>query len=226
MDITLITPILNVSNLAESFAWFAKVGWEKRWEWGDPPDFGAVGNGPCEIFLCVDGQGCRSRPTPSAGDGNGGGTWLGWLLSSPGEVDAAHEVALRHALEVTMRPTDEPWGLREFHLRHPDGHVFRVGAPLEGEWHPVTEPKLEIERVDVPVRLERRIAAVLADLAAHKGMSVSECLEETLLHTFEPFGGGVASPHTATQLAHITSLKARYGIDYDTHASYRFVERG
>jgi len=29
---------------------------------------------------------------------------------------------------VTMPPTDKPWGMREFHLRHPDGHVFRVGA--------------------------------------------------------------------------------------------------
>jgi len=29
---------------------------------------------------------------------------------------------------VSMPPTDEPWGVREFHLRHPDGHIFRVGA--------------------------------------------------------------------------------------------------
>lgn len=25
-------------------------------------------------------------------------------------------------------PTDEPWGMREFHLVHPDRHTFRVSA--------------------------------------------------------------------------------------------------
>jgi predicted lactoylglutathione lyase len=227
MLVMLTTPILNVSDLRESFAWFAKLGWEKRWDWGDPSDFGAVGNGPCEIFLCVDAQGCR-RDAASGGNAAQEGTWMGWLLSTPQEVDEAHAAAVRHGMTVTHPPTDEPWHLREFHLQHPDGHIFRVGAPLEGEgaWRIDTEPKLAIERVDVPVRLEKRLAAVLGDLAAHKGMSVSECLEETLLHTFEHAGGGVASPHTTAQLIHIRELKARHGIDYDTHASYRFTERG
>jgi hypothetical protein len=89
--------------------------------------------------------------------------------------------------------------------------------------------------VDVPVRLEKRLAALLHDLAEHKRMSVSSCLEEILLHTCEPFspgeglkalerGDGVASPHTKGTVRYIQELKAKHGIDYDTHASYRFVE--
>jgi len=35
-----------------------------------------------------------------------------------------------------MPPTDEPWGVREFHLRHPDGHTFRVGANRVGGHSP------------------------------------------------------------------------------------------
>jgi hypothetical protein len=35
----------------------------------------------------------------------------------------------------------------------------------------------------------------------------------------------VASPHTRKTLAYIQELKVRHGIDYDSHASYRFVER-
>ena len=27
-------------------------------------------------------------------------------------------------------PTDMSWGVREMHVRHPDGHVFRVGTSL------------------------------------------------------------------------------------------------
>src|SRR5262249_61912824 len=59
-----LTPILNVSSLGDSFAWFAKLGWEKVWDWGDPPTFGCVRSGRCEIFLCEGAQGGR---------GNGGG---------------------------------------------------------------------------------------------------------------------------------------------------------
>ena len=73
----------------------------------------------------------------------------------------------------------------------------------------------------MPARLEKRLAALLADLAAYKRMTVSSCLEEMLLHTNEGVG-----PHTKSQLRHIQKLKEKHGIDYDSHASYRFVERG
>ena len=56
-----VTPILNVSDLAASFAWFEKWGWRKCWDWGTPPTFGAVGSGECEIFLCQGAQGGRGR---------------------------------------------------------------------------------------------------------------------------------------------------------------------
>ncbi len=55
-------------------------------------------------------------------------------------------------------------------------------------------------------------------------MSLASCLEEILLHTIEPLGDGVASPHTKTTLRYIQELKKKHGIDYDCHASYRFVE--
>jgi len=51
MKVQGLTPILNVSNLDESFAWFAKLGWEKHWAWGDPGGFGSVRNENSEIFL-------------------------------------------------------------------------------------------------------------------------------------------------------------------------------
>jgi catechol 2,3-dioxygenase-like lactoylglutathione lyase family enzyme len=54
--------------------------------------------------------------------------------------------------------------------------------------------------------------------------SVNSCLEEILLHTNEPLGDGVASPHTKRDLDYIQKLKAKHGIDYGSHASYRFVE--
>jgi hypothetical protein len=57
-------------------------------------------------------------------------------------------------------------------------------------------------------------------------MTLSETLEEILLHSCEPLGDGVASPHTARTLRHIQELKRKHAIDYDSHGSYRFVETG
>jgi hypothetical protein len=124
-----LTPILNVSNIVESFAWFEKLGWQKGWDWGDPPTFGGVCNGPVEIFLCQGAQGSRGGQAPQhVGDDDTGGVWMSWWLASPAEVDAAHARAVEQGLTVTWPPTDEPWGVREFHLQHPDGHTFRVSA--------------------------------------------------------------------------------------------------
>jgi hypothetical protein len=36
-------------------------------------------------------------------------------------------------MTVTHPPTNEVWGVREFHLRHPDGHTFRVSAGTREE---------------------------------------------------------------------------------------------
>ena len=129
-----LTPILNVSNIAESFAWFEKLGWTKAWEWGDPPSFGGVCCGAVEIFLCEEGQGSRGGPLPRhVGDDDTGGVWMSWWVSSPAEVDAAHALALEQGLTVTWPPTDEPWGVRECRIQHPDGHTFRVSAGIQEE---------------------------------------------------------------------------------------------
>jgi catechol 2,3-dioxygenase-like lactoylglutathione lyase family enzyme len=128
-----LTPILNVSDLEASFAWFAKLGWTRGWDWGEPPTFGAVRSGMVEIFLCVGGQGGRGRG-PAAmtfgpkGDQSGDrGAWMSMWVDS---VDEIHVRCLAEGLEVTWPPTDMPWGVRELHVRHPDGHVFRISQGL------------------------------------------------------------------------------------------------
>ena len=132
MKVVHLTPILNVSNIEESFAWFEKLGWKKGWDWGDPPNFGGVCSGQQEIFLCLNAQGSRGGSVPRhVWDDDTGGVWMSWFLETPADVDAAYQLALQNDLTVTMPPTDEPWGVREFHLRHPDGHTFRVGAGTE-----------------------------------------------------------------------------------------------
>jgi catechol 2,3-dioxygenase-like lactoylglutathione lyase family enzyme len=124
-----LTPILNVSNIVDSFAWFEKLGWTKGWDWGTPPTFGGVCSGHCEIFLCQNAQGGRGKsdqPT-TQDDSLDKGVWMSIWVD---DVDAVHQRCLAQGLEVTMPPTDEPWGVREMHVRHPDGHVFRISKGL------------------------------------------------------------------------------------------------
>jgi catechol 2,3-dioxygenase-like lactoylglutathione lyase family enzyme len=126
-----LTPILNVSDLPASFRWFEQLGWKPLWAYGDPPDFGAVGFGTITIFLCLNAQGSRGGPLPRfVGDDLTGGVWMSWWVSTLEEVDTMHALALQQGMTVAMPPTNEPWGVREFHLRHPDGHTFRIGAGI------------------------------------------------------------------------------------------------
>jgi catechol 2,3-dioxygenase-like lactoylglutathione lyase family enzyme len=137
MPVNATTPILNVSNIPDSIAWFEKLGWRQGFVWPDgeaDPGFGSVCSEKAEIFLCRGAQGSRGTVTPKfAGDDETDGVRMSWWVGSPAEVDEMHQSALTHGMVVTYPPTDEPWGVREFHLRHPDGHVFRISAGLGEE---------------------------------------------------------------------------------------------
>lgn len=139
MQVKALTPILNVSDIRASQVWFEKLGWKAGFIWPDSgaePGFGSVcieGDGP-EIFLCRGAQGSRGTIMPKApGDDETDGVWMSWWVGSPAEVDALHQTAIDAGCIVTYPPTDEPWGVREFHLRHPDGHMFRVSAGVSGQ---------------------------------------------------------------------------------------------
>ncbi len=196
---------LAVPDIPAAIAWYtSKLGFRPSFTFGDPPTFAGIMLGNVQVFLE------RGEPRPE-------GCSLYFVVGSADELFAFQQAA---GVEVLEPPGDRHYGLRDYTVRDLHGyrlsfghHTFNAGDPIE------------IERVDVPVRLEKRIAAVLRDLAEYKRMSLSSCLEETLLHTFEPLGDGVASPHTRGQLRRIQDLKRKHGIDYDSHGSYRFVER-
>jgi hypothetical protein len=104
-----LTPILNVSNIQDSFVWFEKLGWTKAWDWGDPPHFGGVCSGDCEIFLCENAQGGRGKGAVQATFGPGGddaadkGAWMSiWVddVAALPRTGAGGDVAAdRHAVE-------------------------------------------------------------------------------------------------------------------------------
>ena len=145
MDLTGVTPILNVSDVPASLAWFESLGFRRGFTFNDggmiegaadrdgsgPASFASVCAGQVELFLCRDGQGLRGGKPPLPGsDDDAGATWMSLWLRAPAEVDEAFRRAVAAGVTVVEPPRDEPWGVRELRLAHPDGHVFRVSAPV------------------------------------------------------------------------------------------------
>jgi catechol 2,3-dioxygenase-like lactoylglutathione lyase family enzyme len=107
------TPILNVKSLQASMDYYVqKLGFEKKWDWGDPPDFGCVRRGKVEIFLCEGGQG---QP----------GMWMSIFMD---DVDALYEEYKESGATILNPPTNYPWQTREMLVEDLDGHRFRMSG--------------------------------------------------------------------------------------------------
>jgi catechol 2,3-dioxygenase-like lactoylglutathione lyase family enzyme len=194
-------PGLAVSDLQATIDFYvSKLGFTRGFTWGEPPTFAGVNLGNVQIFLS------KGAPAPAAHPAA-----VSFLV---GDVDRLYEFHRAKGVAIAEPIDDRPYGIRDYAVRDLNGYYLSFGQHLYS-----AGPPIKIERVDVPVRLEKRLAALLRDLAEHKRMSVSSALEEILLHTNDGVG-----PHTRSQLRYIEDLKKKHGIDYDSHGSYRFVE--
>ena len=190
-------PVSDVAAAADFYT--KKLGFTLAFTWGDPPAMAGVNLGNVQMFLE------KGAPNPA-------GCSVYFVVSN---ADELYEFQRSNGVEVVQEPGDREYGLRDYRIRDLHGYLLGFGQNLFN-----AGPPIEIERVDVAVRLEKRLAALLHDLAGHKRMTINSCLEETLLHTLDGVG-----PHTQSQLRYIEKLKRKHGIDYDSHGSYRFVEK-
>ncbi|HMR83748.1 MAG TPA: VOC family protein [Niabella sp.] len=199
-----VNPGFIVSDIGEAVGFYSeKLGFRLDFTWGSPPHFAGMTLGNVSVHLMTN-----------AGKGGSGMAYF-----SVEDVDAFYRFHQENKVEITEPIADRPYHMRDYQVRDPYGNYLGFGHYI------ITRtPSLPVDRVDVPVRIEKRLAALLEDLAMYKGLTVSGTLEEMLLHSFEPCGDGVASPHTKSQLRYINELKIKHGIDYDVHASYRFTE--
>jgi len=189
----------SVPDVAAAVEFYtSRLGFRPGFTWGTPPAIAGMNLGSVQMFL-------------ERGDPNPNGCAAYFVI---GNVDELHAFQKDQGVEVVEAPEDRHYGLRDYRVRDLHGYLLGFGQYIYN-----TGPPLPIERVALTVRLEKRLAALLQDLAAHKRMTVHSCLEETLLHTLDGVG-----PHTPSDLRHIEKLKQKHGIDYDSHASYRFVE--
>lgn len=191
---------LKVSDVAAAAEFYAtKLGFKVGFMFGDPPNIAGMNLGNVQMFL-------------ELGEPNPKGCSVYFVV---GDADELYEFQRACGVEVVAEPDDRFYGLRDYRVRDLYGYELSFGHHLHN-----AGPSIEVERVDVPVRLEKRLAALLHDLAEHNHVSLTSLFEETFLHTLDGAG-----PHTKSTLRYIEKLKEKYGIDYDSHGSYRFVEK-
>ena len=83
-----------------------------------------------------------------------------------------------------------------------------------------TSRRIEVERIQTGVRMERRIVKVLKALAEYKNLTLGDLLEGIVLHAFEG-----KAPFNAETLRKIGELKGIYDLRMDARASHRLREK-
>jgi hypothetical protein len=81
------------------------------------------------------------------------------------------------------------------------------------------KPKLQVERIQTGVRMEKRILKVLKALAEYHDLTLGDLLEGIVLHAFD--GKRAFGPPS---LQRIRDLKKFYHLDLDSSASHSLIE--
>ncbi len=108
-----VVPILVVRDVPASIDYYVdKLGFAKKWDWGDPPDFACVARDQVELFLS---QTAKTVP-------------VSWISIFVQDVDALYETYKRTGAIIHQPPADYPWGLREMTVEDLDGNRMRMGG--------------------------------------------------------------------------------------------------
>ncbi len=124
-------PVLQVADVRQSEAFYREVlGFRSHGFWGDGPDFCIVQCG--RVTIALD----RSRdnaPIPA------NQYWAAYVYVE--DADALCERFRQAGAQIVRELEDMPYGLRDFDVRDPDGHLIAFGQDLDpGETEPGLMP--------------------------------------------------------------------------------------
>lgn len=112
-----VTPILNVTDMAESLRFYVDILGFKKSEWGDN-NFTSVNRDNTGLYLSKDGQGFS-------------GTWI-WI-GFDGDIMELHQKLKSNGVTIKLPPTNFSWAF-EMQIEDPDRHILRLGTdPNENE---------------------------------------------------------------------------------------------
>ena len=105
-----VIPQLPVADVAATQAWYRDMlGLEIAWTRGD--GFGAVRANGAELFFA-------KSPEPRA---------PATCCVLVDDADFIYAVCREHDVPIEEPISSKPWGMREFSIRDPNGHLLRIG---------------------------------------------------------------------------------------------------
>jgi uncharacterized glyoxalase superfamily protein PhnB len=113
--------VLAVRNLQTSTRFFVNVLGFQR-DFGDESDVWSFLSR--DSFKVMLGECPGDRPASELGSHS----YVAYVTVEG--LDALYEEVAVRGAEVISEPTTEPWGMREFSIRTPDGHRIRFGEPV------------------------------------------------------------------------------------------------
>lgn len=122
--LTGISPVLLVSNLERSVAYYRdQLGFECE-VYGDPPDFAVAVRDQATILLALCDEPARIVPNWQIVHN----IWNAYIRVD--DVDSVYEEVQGRGAGIDYTIYNAPHGFREFGVQDPDGHDIAFGQPL------------------------------------------------------------------------------------------------
>jgi len=114
-------PVLQVADVSRSVAFYCdKLGFVSHGTWGDGPDFCIVQRG--QVTIALDRTRKSGSPVPL------NQYWAAYVYVT--DADKLCDELRAKGVEIVRAPEDMAYGLRDFDVRDPDGHLIAFGHDL------------------------------------------------------------------------------------------------
>ncbi len=119
-------PYFPVADVAATGTWYREtLGYTCEYSAGKPPEFALYSRGGSAIMLRRVGEPALICPNEKQG-----GTWDVFCWVS--DADALHAEMAARGATVVYPPTVQPYGVKEFAVRDPNGYVLGFGQEWRG----------------------------------------------------------------------------------------------
>ena len=121
-----VSPILLVADVVRAAAYYGDaLGFRADRMWGEPPNFCMPQRDGLTVMLNQVGSGDSFRPNADYD-----GRFDAYFYVN--DADALHEEYKASGADIVCAPEDQPYLMREFQVRDPDGHLLAFGHDISG----------------------------------------------------------------------------------------------
>ena len=119
-------PCLMVSDVVNAHSYYSeRLGFRSPRLWGNPPTFCIAQRDGLELMLAQVDAGKAVHPNAENAGRIDAYFWVN-------DADALHQEFSASGADVVCEPQDQAYGVREFLVRDPDGHVLAFGHDTTG----------------------------------------------------------------------------------------------